>query len=98
MRRLSLLFLLLTGLCPAIAKADSPHAQSDLVANAALQYWMAFSQMPTLDSDQEKHFASGSAVNFDDPAVQRLIAGSHQSLLFLQRGAALPRCDWGLEY
>jgi len=98
MRRLFLTFLLLTYISPALATADSPHAQSDLAANAALQYWMAFSQMPTLDSDQEKHFASGSAVNFDDPAVQRVIASSHQSLLFLQRGAALPRCDWGLEY
>jgi hypothetical protein len=98
MRRLSLVFLVLTCLCPAPARADSPHAQSDLATNAALQYWMAFSQMPTLDSDQEKHFAAGSPVNFDDPAVQRLIASSHQSLLFLQRGAALERCDWGLEY
>jgi hypothetical protein len=79
-------------------KVQTPHAESDLAANAAVQYWQAFAQMPALDKEQEKILAQWNTVSLDDPAVQKLIADSHPSLLYLHRGAKLERCDWGLDY
>src|SRR5262245_38957242 len=72
--------------------------QSELAGNAALQYWMAFSQMASLDKDQEKTLGEWSTISVDDPAVEKLLSASPNSLMFLHRGAALPRCDWGLDY
>jgi hypothetical protein len=80
------------------AQAQAPDARSDLAENAAIQYWQAFAQMPTLNKDDEKILAEWNTVAIDGPAVQRLIAGSHASLMYLHRAAKLKRCDWGLDY
>ena len=58
---------LLAGI-PA-ATAQVPDGKSELAANAALQYWQAFSQIPTLDKDQEKVLAEWSTVALDDPTI-----------------------------
>jgi len=103
--RYFLCFLVLVGLVPLGPRAAwaqvgnaQPDVKSDLAANAALQYWQAFAQLPTLDKDQEKILSEWNAVSLDDPAVQKLIAASQSSLMYLHRGAALSRCDWGLDY
>src|SRR5262245_1686725 len=72
-------------------------AKSDLAANAAMQYWQAFSRLPTLDKDEEKLLADWATIPLD-AAAQKLIDSSQSSMLYLRRGAALPRCDWCLEY
>jgi hypothetical protein len=92
------LFSALVILQPPGATAQTPPGSSELAANAAVQYWQAFAQMPTLDKDQEKILAEWNTVSLDDPAVQKLLAASHSSVMYLQRGAKLPRCDWGLDY
>src|SRR5437773_6276044 len=98
MRRCYLTALLLIAVGPVATWAQlPPKTTSDLAANAALQYWQAFSQMPA-DKEHEKLLDQWQKAPLDDAAVQRLIAGSHQSLLYLQRGAALKACDWGLDY
>src|SRR2546422_6371327 len=96
--RLVLLLLVWMLLTPWLATAQVPAGKSELAANAALQYWQAFAKMPTLDMDQEHLIQQWQTVSLDDPAVQKLIADSHTSLMYLQRGAALPQCDWGLDY
>jgi hypothetical protein len=96
--RFSLCLLVLILLLPAPARAQAPEAKSELAANAALQYWMAFSQLPTPDKEQERVLGELSTVSPDDPAVNKLLAASHSSLMFLHRGAALPKCDWALDY
>jgi hypothetical protein len=91
--------LLCLILAPAsLCEAQAPDGNSDLANNAALQYWMAFSQLPPLDKDHERVLNELHTISVDDPAVGKLLAASHSSLMFLHRGAALPRCDWGLDY
>jgi hypothetical protein len=86
-------------LAPApLCQAQAPDGKADLANNAALQYWMAFSQLPPLDKDHERVLSELFTISVDDPAVGKLLAASHSSLMFLHRGAALPRCDWGLDY
>jgi hypothetical protein len=75
-----------------------PPGSSELAANAALQYWQAFSFLPTLDKDQEKLLGESTGVSLDDAAVNKLLAASQNSLMYLHRGAPLARCDWGLDY
>jgi hypothetical protein len=82
----------------AAAMAQVHDVKTELAANAALQYWQAFSQIPALDKDQEKTLGESGTVSLDDPGVSKLLAASHSSLMFLHRGAALPKCDWGLDY
>jgi hypothetical protein len=102
--------ILATGLlwqftAPRLAAQDSvPPGSTPLAANAAVQYWQAIVQMPALDKDQEKllledwHNVEAWQKVPLDPAAQKLIADSHNSLLYLQRGAQLKQCDWGLDY
>lgn len=72
-------------------------SDTDLAANAAIQYWQAFAQMPKLDAEQEKMLEQWNAIPLD-AAAQKLIDASHSSLMYLHRGAQLKRCDWGLDY
>ncbi len=100
MRRCNLIIAIL---CLAVgwsslASAQSADGKSELAANAALQYWQAFAQMPTLDKEQEKILGEWSTVSLDDPAVEKLVAGSTAALKYLHRAAREPRCDWGLDY
>src|SRR5262249_29711508 len=99
MRRWSFVALLLSLslLRPAPVAAQAPDPQPDLAANAALQYWLAFSEMPTLDAEQEKLLGDWNKVPFDDAAL-KLIAASEKARMYLHRGAKLRRCDWGLDY
>src|SRR5262245_539766 len=92
------LFVSLLGLELPRASAQVPDGRTELAANAALQYWQAFSQLPTLDKEQEKLLGELQTVSIDDPAVNKLLAASQQSLMFLHRGAQLKKCDWGLDY
>jgi len=98
LRRFITLLIALACLTPLAATAQVPDGKSDLAANAALQYWLAFSQLPALDKDQEKLLAEWNTVSVDDPAVSNLLGASQQSLMFLHRGMALKQCEWGLEY
>jgi len=90
--------LLALALAARLSAADLPSGSTELAANAALQYWQAFSQLPTLDKDQEKLLGEWNTASIDDPAVNKLLAASQNSLMYLHRGAPLPRCDWGLNY
>jgi hypothetical protein len=83
---------------PTIAGAQATLERSELGQNAALQYWQAFAQMPVLDAEQEKILDERDTVSMDDPAVEKLVSGSHMSLVYLRRAAKLQQCDWGLAY
>jgi len=96
--RCLILFGSLLGLAINSSLAQVPDGRTELAANAALQYWQAFSQLPTLDKDQEKLVSELQTVSIDDPAVNKLLTASQQSLMFLHRGAQLKKCDWGLDY
>ena len=91
------LLFALALLQPSIGSAQGLDAKSDLAANAAMQYWQAFSKLPTLNKDQEKLLADGNSIPLD-AAAQELIDASRASMMYLRRGAALSRCDWCLDY
>ena len=78
----------------APASAQTP-ARGD--ANAALKYWTAFGLLPALDKDQEKIVQEWDKVPID-AAARKVIDQSNSSLLYLHRGAAIPRCDWSPNY
>ena len=90
--------LLLVGLaCSLPSTARSADDQSDLAANAAVQYWQAIALMPVLDKDQQKILDQWNSAPLDDAAM-KLIDSSQTSMLYLRRGAKLQRCDWGLDH
>jgi hypothetical protein len=88
--------LLVTLGAVALASARPP-AQPDLAANASLKYWQAFAQLPPRDDAQQKRLADWRTTPLDD-AARKLAGESDKSFLYLRRGAALPRCDWSLDY
>jgi hypothetical protein len=90
--------LALVWFAPFWSAAQVPDGRSELAANAALQYWQAFSQLPVIDESQEKVLSELLTTPVNDPAVTKLLDGSRQSLMYLHRGAALKQCDWGLDY
>jgi hypothetical protein len=98
MRSVRLFAIVVVLLFSHAALAESAETPSPLAANAALQYWQAFSQLPPQSAENDKIYSELYTISLKDAAVQRLIATSHQSLLYLRRGAALPECDWGLDY
>jgi hypothetical protein len=69
---------------------------SDASGNAAVKYWQAFGLLPRCDKDQEKLLQDWDKVPLDQATVQLVEAGKG-TLLYLHRGAALPRCDWQLD-
>ena len=77
--------LSLSLLFQSTAIVQAAEEKQDPAANAAIQYWKAFSLMPTLDKDQEKILENWTTAPLDD-AVKKLIADSQNSLMFLHRG------------
>ena len=98
---LPLALLALTMLIAAlqsISIAQTADTPSNPAGNAALQYWQAFAQMPALDEDQEKLLDQWRTVSLQDAAVEKIVADSRKSILYLRRGAHCGHCDWGLDY
>jgi hypothetical protein len=76
----------------------SADAGSDLGKNAALKYWQAFAQLPKLtDAEQNKLTADYLTMPLDDHA-RELVTRSDYALRMMYQGAALPRCDWGIDW
>jgi hypothetical protein len=100
---LSLVLAWSATLAQAQAPPSKPPAATDPSANAALQYWQAFAQMPSLDQEQQKLLEDWGKV--EDwykqplsPEAEKLVAAANTSLMYLHRGAQMPHCDWGLDY
>jgi hypothetical protein len=100
MRRVTRLIVLFASallVAAADTRAQSAIEYPQVSENAALQYWMAFATMPTLNAEQEHILENWATVPIDD-AVNNLLDQSQTSLMFLHRGAQKRECDWGLEY
>ncbi len=93
--------LLLAGATVILISATpgpaQPPGRSDLGANAALKYWQAFAHLPPRDEAQQRRLGEWRTTPLD-AAARKLVADGQNSLLYLRRGAALPRCDWSLNY
>jgi hypothetical protein len=75
------------------APADTP---PDLGANAALRYWQAFAALPRLTGAEESMLEAECATMPLDAHARRLVTEAEYALRLMHRGAALPRCDWGI--
>jgi hypothetical protein len=93
MTRTALVLLLLA----AAPVAAQPRVQPDLAANAAMKYWQGFAKLPPRDDAQQERLREWRTTPLDD-AARKLVGDSDKSFLYLRRGAALPRCDWSLDY
>jgi len=77
------------------ASADAPR---DLGANAALKYWQAFAQLPKLTDAQEHKLNAEYLTMPLDAHAREIVTKADYALRMMHRAAALPRCDWGLDY
>jgi hypothetical protein len=77
------------------ASADAP---LDRNANAALLYWQAFAQLPRLSDAEEKKLVDEYLTMPLDAHTRELVAKATYALRMMHRGAALSRCEWGMDY
>jgi hypothetical protein len=77
--------------------AQPPGRPTDLGANAAIKYWQAFAHLPPRNDEMQRRLADWRATPLN-ANIRRLVADAQNSLLYLRRGAAQPRCDWSLNY
>lgn len=87
------LILALLGLVPGAVSADSG---PDLGANAALEYWQAFAQLPSLTHPEQNKLASECVTMPLDAHARERVTQSAYALQMLHYGTALRRCDWGI--
>jgi hypothetical protein len=75
------------------ARADAPPG---LGANAALTYWQAFAALPKLTDAEQKQLNVGCLTVPLDAHAREVVDRAAYALRMMHRGAALPRCDWGI--
>ncbi len=82
--------------CAVLLSATITNA-SDSLENAALGYWQAFAILPSTDKEQDKILVKAVEAKLDDRA-KSLIKQSEAARQCLHRAAAVPACDWGLQW
>jgi hypothetical protein len=70
--------------------------------NAALRYWIAFSEMQDLATDKStqellEKTLSGEAP-WDEKKLAPILDANKAAIDIMQRATRLPECEWGLEY
>jgi hypothetical protein len=87
---------------PLLVGAAFAQQKLSLGDNAALRYYAAFAQMQDYAiTDAEAKKLNGildGPVPYDDSQYKDLVEKNKPALETLARGAALPNCDWGLDY
>ncbi|HVC97929.1 MAG TPA: hypothetical protein VND64_29935 [Pirellulales bacterium] len=66
--------------------------------NAALVYWQAFATSPTLTHDEQSRLGSQCLTMPLDTQAREIVNKAAYSLTMMRRGAALPRCDWAINW
>jgi hypothetical protein len=70
--------------------------------NAALRYWSAFAEMQdsaiTAGQAKELNRILGGTAPYNDLEYGELVEKNREALATLARGAALPYCNWGIDY
>jgi hypothetical protein len=82
--------------------AGAAMAQQKPEANAALRYWSAFAQMQdsviTPEQAKELNLILEGTAPYSDLKYRDLVEKNRPALESMIRGAALPYCDWGIDY
>jgi len=95
---------MLRALCLAMTILVSPlryasaDESPDLGENAALKYWQAFATLPNLTEAEAQKLSPESLSTPVDAQAREIVTRAEQSLQMMHRGAALPRCAWGINY
>jgi hypothetical protein len=76
------------------ASAGAP----DLGANAALKYWQAFATLPRFTEAEQKKLNAGGHTMPLDADARKIVTRAAYALRMLHHGAALPHCDWGIDW
>lgn len=102
LRKLALLVASAVCLVNLTAAEPEPAASKES-KNAALVYRQAFEQMPKLEEEENKLVLkaigkNGAANPLDRVASTKLVEKFAPGLDALHRAAAMPECDWGLDY
>ena len=98
LRLLVLIFVMLASVGRVSAQIQYP---SD-TKNAALRYWIAFSEMQDTSADKStqellEKTLSGEAP-WDEKELAPILDANKAAIDIMQRATKLPDCDWGLEY
>jgi hypothetical protein len=100
---MKLKLLILATLTLATARGASPQIQYPTeTKNAALRYWIAFSEMQDLPADKatqdllEKTLSAEAL--WDEKKIAPILDANKFAIDVMQRATKLPECDWGIEY
>ena len=102
MRRFAATILVLATILYVSGPASAQIKLPPETRNAALRYWMAFSDLQDPPSDKatqellEKTAAGESP--WDEAKLGSILDQNTQAIQEMQRATKLPECDWGLEY
>jgi hypothetical protein len=83
------------ALPPGHASAEAP---SDLGANAALKYWQAFAALPKFTDAEQTRLISEHLTMPLDTQAREIVSKAEYALRMMHHAAALPRCDWGIDW
>jgi len=95
MGRRSLGVAVLAVIVTAGVHSPTRAAETKPQPNAALTYWQGFALMPTLSDTEDRLVAQYKTAPLDEH-VKGVVERSGTALTCLHRGAAVARCDWGL--
>jgi hypothetical protein len=94
------LSLLLSLIFIPVAIAQTPPPVE--TRNAALRYWLAFSEMQDMSTDpgfaDQLNKTLSGASPWDEAKFGLLLDKNAEALAIFRRATKLPDCDWGLEY
>src|SRR5438270_13300172 len=95
---------LITSMTLLLAMPASLDSQQDfkLGQNAALHYWSAFAEMQdsaiTDQQAKELNLILDGTAPYEDLKYKDLVEKNRPALETMARAAALPNCDWGVDY
>jgi len=91
------LFLAMTILVLPLRSA-SADGGPDLGANAALKYWRAIAAIPKFTDAEQTRLTAECLTMPLDAHAREIVTKTAYALRMLHQGAALPRCDWAIDW
>src|ERR1700742_4622927 len=100
MKRKLLIFVTFALIIAIRANAQLPYPAE--TKNAALRYWIAFSEMQDLPADKETQDLLEKTLStealWDEKKIAPILDANKFAIDIMQRATKLPECDWGIEY
>jgi hypothetical protein len=96
------LMLSIALLATPLTLAGASQSAKNPSENAALRYWPAFAEMQdsaiTAGQAKELNQILGGTAPYNDSVYGELVEKNREALATMARGAALPYCNWGIDY